>query len=147
MVGGKAKPALQPPPVVVPVAIDQGAGSYAIGNNASVTDSNRATAPGATVTDARLLAYTPYAPDPDWANSTGSKAGYLAWANATGAQRTPYTRGQVLTYGNGLQMTVTTADFDYSLLKDAQGNEWACPAIVNDLEALAACQPWQRGKW
>jgi hypothetical protein len=87
--------------------------------------------------------YQPYQPYEGWENSTMSKSNYLARANFTGARRTPYTKGQVLTYGDGSQMKVVTGDFDFTLLEDAQGAQWACPMSVNTLSDLSRCTVWR----
>lgn len=122
-------------------------------------ESNQATAPAghndvgqaqppASMTDRALLPYMPYQPtDQTWANSSLTRGGYLGWANLTGARRTPYQRGQRLSYPNGATMTVITADFDFTLLQDDQGQEWSCPANVDQIESLQYCQAWQRGKF
>lgn len=73
-----------------------------------------------------LAAYTP--------NRLGLPAGlYLGYANAIGARRTPYVKGQQLSNG----LTVVTGDFDFVLLQDASGAQWYCdPTGTN-------CQWWR----
>lgn len=74
-------------------------------------------------------AYKPYEGD----NSLANKSWYLAQANWTGARRTPYVKGQILSNG----MTVVTGDFDFVLLQDASGTQWFCdPSGTN-------CQFWR----
>lgn len=70
--------------------------------------------------------YKPYTGD----NSLAQKSLYLAQANWSGQRRTPYVKGQVLSNG----MTVVTADFDFVLLQDASGSQWACDPSGNNCE-------------
>lgn len=125
------------------------AAPMAANNNATGQPNNQGTAQaGAALTNQAAGAYLPYQPeDRTWANSNASKAGYLAWANLQGARRTPYSRGQVLTYPNGATYMIVAADFDYTLLQDSQGRQWACPANVDNQTSLNYCQAWQKGKF
>lgn len=77
-----------------------------------------------------------------WGNSLASKSSYLAGANFRGDRRTPYSRGQVITYPDGQQLTVVTGDFDFTLLQDVQGHQWYCGPFVNTLSDLSNCQFW-----
>jgi hypothetical protein len=87
--------------------------------------------------------FQPYAPYEGWENSTASKSNYLARVNLTGARRTPYTKGQTLTDGDGTQMEVITGDFDFTLLEDSKGTQWDCPLNVNTLNDLSHCSFWR----
>lgn len=137
--GSWFRSAMPEPPAVVNYAAPA-----TVNNNAGFIERSSASQP----TSGQALTYMPYqSSSPTWGNSLASKSRYLAWANLTGTRRTPYSRGQVLSFSDGRMMTVVTADFDYTLLKDAQGIEWACPPIVDDASALAGCQVWQRGRW
>lgn len=88
-----------------------------------------------------LLTYNGYKGD-GWGNSLASKSGYLAGANLRGDRRTPYSRGQVITYPDGQRLTVVTGDFDFTLLQDEQGSQWYCGPSVNTLFDLSNCQFW-----
>lgn len=68
---------------------------------------------------------------------------YLGRANLTGERRTPYSRGQVITFPDGQRMTVVTGDFDFTLLQDAYGAQWYCGPSVNTLFDLSSCQFWR----
>ncbi len=137
---------VEPPPVVEPIMLEPSQAIYTVSNPTIPVDklATRHESNQNTVTDRRPLPYMPYVNDnATWGNSNATRSYYLAWANLTGARRTPYTRGQVLRYPDGRSFKVVTADFDFSLLQDSQGRRWACPADVNDQRALAACQQWQ----
>lgn len=137
------------PTVVRPVMLSSHNAVALPGNSNSQPESNRAVEQyqGATLTDQPLQPYMPYEADQTWADSTAGRAGYLGWANLAGARRTPYSRGQVMTYPNGATYTIVTADFDFTLLQDPQGREWYCPANIDTIESLNYCQQWQRGKF
>lgn len=68
---------------------------------------------------------------------------YLAKANLWGSRRTPYSRGQRLTYPDGTQVTVVTGDFDFTLIADQHGQQWYCGPSVNTLSDLANCMFWR----
>lgn len=76
-------------------------------------------------------------------SSRWDRQAYLGRANLTGERRTPYSRGQVITYPDGQRLTVITADFDFTLLQDVQGNQWYCGPSVNTLSDLGSCQFWR----
>lgn len=90
-----------------------------------------------------LLPYARYEGWGDgWNNSLASKSNYLAGANLRGDRRTPYSRGQVITYPDGQQLTVVTGDFDFTLLRDGQGHQWYCGPSIDTLSDLSTCQFW-----
>ncbi len=129
MFGGPATPTA--PTVVRPIMLSNNAvelpkQSYSQPEgNQAVGQPNQ----GATLTDQPLQPYLPYEADQTWENGN------------------PYSRGQVMTYPNGATYTIVTADFDFTLLQDSQGREWACPANIDTIESLNYCQLWQRGKF
>lgn len=95
------------------------------------------------ITDRPLRPYVPYTAWQGWENSTAAKSRYLAGVNLTGQRRTPYTKGQRLQYPDGRQMTIVTGDFDFTLLQDEGGRQWACGPAVNTLQDLQGCFFWR----
>lgn len=87
--------------------------------------------------------YVAYQPAQGWEDSLASKSAYLARANLTGERRTPYTKGQVLTYPDGTVMTVVTGDYNFMLLEDQHGDQWMCGPSVNTLNELSGCRFWR----
>lgn len=87
--------------------------------------------------------YVAYEPYQGFENSTLSKSMFLARVNFTGERRTPYSKGQRLYYQDGSVMTVVTGDFDFTLLRDATGGQWACPLLVDTLEQISQCYFWR----
>lgn len=85
-----------------------------------------------------LQPYTRYEGGSRW-----DRQAYLGRVNLTGERRTPYSRGQVITYQDGTVMTVVTGDFDFTLLQDVSGSQWFCGTSVNTLADLSGCMFWR----
>lgn len=88
--------------------------------------------------DRPMQEYVPYQ-----GNTPAEMHLYLAKANLWGSRRTPYSRGQRLTYPDGTQITVITGDFDFTLIADQQGQQWYCGPSVDALSDLANCVFWR----